>query len=177
MSHIFRKIVFLECVFQIQTYSGFNVCDSKVQTRRSDSHFFFTFMWPCIVTNFFVIKPAGCTNFINLFWHETLHVSESSSVHHQEFIHCTLSNGILVCHRFVDSFRAGPSWSCSKAVYKPLWHIPLPSAQWINSSWWTKELSETCRVTWQNKFVKLVHLFSFITKKWFSVFSVILKCQ
>ena len=30
----------------------------------------------------------------NLFWHETLHVSDSSSVHHQEFIHCTLSNGI-----------------------------------------------------------------------------------
>jgi len=26
-----------------------------------------------------------------------LHVSDSSSVHHQEFIHCTLSNGI--CHR------------------------------------------------------------------------------
>ena len=33
--------------------------------------------------------------------------SGSSSVHHQEFIHCTLSNGI--CHKgFEDSFRAGP---------------------------------------------------------------------
>jgi hypothetical protein len=29
-------------------------------------------------------------------YHETLHVSDSSSVHHQEFIHCKLSNGI--CH-------------------------------------------------------------------------------
>ena len=28
--------------------------------------------------------------------HETLHVSDSSSVHHQEFIDCTLNNG--VCH-------------------------------------------------------------------------------
>ena len=55
-----------------------------------------TFMWPCIVTNFFVIKPNRCTNFTNLFCHETLHVSDRSSVHHQEFIHCTLSNGI--CH-------------------------------------------------------------------------------
>ena len=36
------------------------------------------------------------TNFTNLFWHATLHVSDSSSVLHQEFIHCTLSNGI--CH-------------------------------------------------------------------------------
>jgi len=33
----------------------------------------------------------------NLFYHETLHVSDSASVHHQEFIHCTLSNGL--CHR------------------------------------------------------------------------------
>ena len=27
--------------------------------------------------------------------------------------------------------------SCSKAVYKPVWHIPLLSVQWINSWWWT----------------------------------------
>jgi len=58
-----------------------------------------------------------------------------------------------------------PSWSCSKAVYKPVWHIPLLSVQWINSWWWTDELSETCRVSWQNKFVKLLHLVGFITKK------------
>ena len=57
---------------------------------------FFTFMWPCIVTNFFVIKPTRCTNFTNLFCYETLHVSDSSSVHHQGFILCTFSNGI--CH-------------------------------------------------------------------------------
>ena len=112
-------------------------------------------MWPCIVTNFFVIKPTRCTNFTNLFCHETLHVSDSSSLHHQEFIHCILSNGI--CHT---------GWSCSKAVYKPVWHIPLLSVQWINSWWWIEELSETCRVSWQNKFVKLVHLVGFITKKY-----------
>ena len=42
----------------------------------------------------FIIKPTRCTNFTNIFWRETLHVSDSSHVHHQEFIHCTLSNGI-----------------------------------------------------------------------------------
>jgi hypothetical protein len=31
-------------------------------------------------------KIRRCTNFTNLFWHETLHVSDSSSVHHQELI-------------------------------------------------------------------------------------------
>jgi hypothetical protein len=41
------------------------------------------------------------------------------------------------------SFRAGPSWSCPKAVCKPVWHIPLLSVQRMNSWWWTKELSET----------------------------------
>jgi len=44
--------------------------------------------------NIFVVKPTRRTNFTNLFCPETLHVSDSSSVHHQEFIHCTLSNGI-----------------------------------------------------------------------------------
>ena len=46
--------------------------------------------------SYFIIKPNRCTNFMNLFWHKTLHVSGSSSAHHQEFIHCTLSSGI--CH-------------------------------------------------------------------------------
>ena len=33
-----------------------------------------------------------------------------------------------------------------------------------NSWWWTEELSETCRVLLQNKFVKLVHLVGFIIR-------------
>jgi len=49
-----------------------------------------------LLQNFFVTKPTRYTSFTNLFCHETLHVSDTSSVHHREFIHCTLSNGI--CH-------------------------------------------------------------------------------
>ena len=99
----------------------------------------FTFMWPCIVTNFFIMKPTRCTKFLNLLRHETLHVSDSSSAHHQEFIHCTLGTGM-----FEDSFRAGPGWNsvpsstCSKAVFKPVWHIPVPSVQWVNFWWWQR---------------------------------------
>jgi hypothetical protein len=102
----------------------------------------FTLVWQCILTNFFIIKPNRCTNFTNLFWNETLHVS--------------------------DSFRAGPGWNwfySVVAVYKPAWHKPLLSVQWINSWWWIEELFETCRVSFQNKFVKLVHLGGFIIKK------------
>ena len=63
------------------------------------------------------------------------------------------------------SFRAGPGWNCSKAVYELVGHTPLQSVQWINSWWWTDELSETCRVSLQNKFVKLGNLVGFIIKE------------
>jgi hypothetical protein len=115
---------------------------------------------------FFIIKPTRCTNFTNLFWHETLYVSDSSSVHNHEFIHCTLSNGVR--HTAFEQDQDGtavPSWSCSKVVYKPIWHISLLSLQWINSWWWTEELSETCRVSCQNKFMILVRLVDFIYKE------------
>jgi len=68
-------------------------------------------------------------------------------------------------------FGDGKSWSCSKAVYKPVWHIPLLSVQWINSWCWTDELSKTCTVSCQNKFVKLVQLVGFIIKKFVSMHS------
>jgi hypothetical protein len=90
-------------------------------------------MWPCIVINFFVIKPTRCTNFTY--------------------------------------------WSCSKALYKPVWHIPLLSVQWINSWWWADEISEICRISWQNIFVKLVLLVGFITKGQTKSFSHLLVCN
>ena len=118
-----------------------------------------TFMWPCIVTNFFVIKPTRCTNFTNLFCHETTcfgqFVCPSSGVYS---LYTQQWYVIQVCRQL-------SSRTCSKAVYKPVCHIPLLSVQWINSWWWTDELFETCRVSWQNKFVKLVYLGGFITKK------------
>jgi len=66
------------------------------------------------------------TNFSNIFWNSTLHVSDSLSVRHQESrtVHTALGR----CHTVLDS-------------------------------WWrTERLSETCRVLFQNKFEKFVHL-------------------
>jgi len=74
-------------------------------------------------------------------------------------VHSAVVYVIQVCRQL-------SSRSCfMKAVYKPVWHIPLPSVQWINSWWWTEELSEMCRISCQNKFVKLVHLVGFTIKK------------
>jgi hypothetical protein len=57
----------------------------------------------------------------------------------------------------------------SRTRMELVWHIPLLSVQWINSWWWTEKLSETCRVSCQNKFEKLVRLFGFILKNFFTV--------
>ena len=72
-------------------------------------------------------------------------------------VHSTIVYVIQVCRQLSSRSIC----SCSTAV----WHTPLLSVQWINSWWWTDELSETCRVSCQNKFVKLMHLVGFITKK------------
>jgi hypothetical protein len=80
---------------------------------------------------FFVTKPTRCTNFTNLFCHETLRVSDSSSVHHQEFILCTLSNG--TCH------------SCH------LWPAPLciiSPHYFINGTIFEKKVLDTKSVFW-----------------------------
>jgi hypothetical protein len=69
--------------------------------------FFLTFVWPCIVTNFLIIKPTRCTNFSNLFWNENLHVSDSSSVHHQELftVHSALVYVIQICRQLSSRIR------------------------------------------------------------------------
>jgi len=85
-----------------------------------------------------IIKPTRCTNFSNLFF-------EWKSTYFRQFLcpssgvfHCTHSSGI--CDTGLLTARA---------VSKPVSHIPLLCVQWKNSSWWTEELSETCRVLFQ----------------------------
>jgi hypothetical protein len=106
----------------------------------------FMFMWPWIVTNFFIIKPTRCTNFPHLLRYEILHVSCSSSVHSKCLftVHSALVYVINVWRQLSSRTR---------------------SLQWINYWWWAEELPETCRDSCPNKFAKLVHLVGFIIKK------------
>jgi len=123
-------------------------------------------MWPWIVINFFVIKPNRFTN-SHKFIFSRISICFGQFVCQSSGVYSLYTQQWFMSYSFVDSFRAEPgcnwvpSWSC----YKPVWHIPLLSVQWINSWWWTEELSEIYRDSWQNKFGKLVHLFGFITKK------------
>ena len=61
---------------------------------------------------FLTIKPTICTNFSKfLFWNETLLVSDSSSLHHQEF--ALYTQQCYMPYIFADSLRAGSGWNCS----------------------------------------------------------------
>ena len=46
--------------------------------------------------SFLIIKPMRCTDFLNLFWNRTLHVSDRFTVHHQES--STVNTAIGICH-------------------------------------------------------------------------------
>jgi len=56
---------------------------------------------------FRIIKPTRCSNFSILFWNETLHVSDSSSVHHREFfiVHTAMVYVIQVCWQLASRIR------------------------------------------------------------------------
>jgi hypothetical protein len=132
-----------------------NQRDIYIHVRRSLCNF--TFMWPCIVTNFFVIKPNRCTNFTNfiLSWNSTCFgqfICPSSGVY------SLYTQQWYISDRFVDSFRAGSGWNCSSILFL------------LGSCLRTPDDGQTkCpkHVEFHDKikFVKLVHLVGFITKK------------
>ena len=102
---------------------------------------------------FRTIKPTRCTNFSILFWNETLHVWDSSSVHHQEFftVHTAMVYVVQVCGQLASCLQTCTTYTV--AVYAVL-----------DYRLWTEELSETCRVSFQNKFEKLAHLVGCIVR-------------
>jgi hypothetical protein len=83
--------------------------------------FFFTFVWPCIITNFFITKPTRCTNLRNLSWHETLHASDSSSVHHQEYtVHSVMAYVIQVCRQLSSRTQTCMTYAIAECTVKQL---------------------------------------------------------
>ena len=85
-------------------------------------------MLPCIVIDLFLNNQPDAVIIPILFRYKTLHVSDIFSAHHQELstVHSALVSFMQVFDdRFQaqsgwNSFRVGPSSSCSKAVYKPV---------------------------------------------------------
>jgi hypothetical protein len=103
----------------------------------------FTFMWPRIVTNFFLIQTTDAPISRIYFCPETLHGSGSSSAHHQvSTVHSTLVYIMQV-------------W----------WHILVPNVQWKTPDDGQRNCTKHVDFLDKNKFGKLVRLFGFIKKK------------
>jgi hypothetical protein len=131
------------------------------------------------VLEILIIKATRCTAFLKfyfemklyMFWTIPLSNTRSFSLYTQRR---------YVSYRFVDNVQAGSWWIsiliCLKAVYKPVWHIPLLCVWWetpnvgqrscpkhvefhfvikfekisASSCFYHKDLSQ-CMVTWTQK--------------------------
>ena len=81
----------------------------------------FTCGWPWIAINSYT-KPTTCTNFSNLFlffWNKTLHVSDSTSVHHQQFftVHTAMVYAIQVCWQLASRIRTEAIQCIASTIY------------------------------------------------------------
>jgi hypothetical protein len=119
-----------------------------------------------LLRKFLIIKPTGCTDFSNLFleWNSTCFAQflcPSSGV-----FHCIHIIGI--CHTILQSAceqdQNVPSWSCSQAVCKTVWHIPLLCVQWKTPDDGQRNCPKHVEFHSKNKFEKLVHLVGFIIR-------------
>ena len=93
------------------------------------------------------------------FWNKTLHVSDSSSVHHQEFFNVHTA----IVQQDQDG-TAVPSWSCSQAVSRSVWRIPLLCVEWKTPDDGQRNCPKHVEFYFKNKFEKLVHLVGFIIR-------------
>jgi len=103
-----------------------------------------------ILLHFLIIKPTRCTNFSNLFWNEILHVSDSSSVHPQEFftVHTAIVYVIQVC------------WQLSCRIRMELQFHPEP-VQWKTPDDGQRKCPKHVQFHSKNKSEKSVHLVGF----------------
>jgi hypothetical protein len=133
-------------------------------------YFSFTFMWPCIVTNFFVINQLDVLIFqiyfgmkLYMFRTVSLSITRTYSLYTQQW---------YMSYKFVDSFRAGSGWNILillllESCLQSCMTYTIAGCTVSNSWWWTEKLSETYRVSFQNKCGKLVRPVGLLQRKIF----------
>ena len=119
-----------------------------------------------LIENILIIKPTICTNFSIFFGINTLQVSDSSSVHHQEFftVHTTMIHVIQVCWQLASRIRTERPDPARKLSTKPVWRIPLLCVQWKTPGDGQRNCPKHVDCYSKNKFEKLVHLVGFIKR-------------
>ena len=101
------------------------------------------------------IKPTRCNNFSNLFCNETLHISDSSSVHHQEFftVNTAIDTGLLTaCEQVQDPARK----LILPASCQHIYHCYAYSEKLSNDG--QRNCPKHVEFYSKNKFEKLLHL-------------------
>ena len=63
-----------------------------------------------------------------------------------------------------SGWNSVPSWSCSQAVSKPVWHIPLLCVQWKTPDDGQRNCPKHVEFCSKNKFEDLLHLVGFIIR-------------
>jgi len=117
-------------------------------------------------TSFLIIKLNRSTNFSIYSWNENLHVSGSSSVHHQAFFHCIHSNGtchaglLTACEQDQDG-RPDHAHKLSANLYG-IHHCCVYSEKTPDDG--QRNYPKHVEFYSKNKFEKLVHLFGFIIR-------------
>jgi hypothetical protein len=74
----------------------------------------------------------------------------------------------MVCHTGLLDHDV-PSWSCSQAVSKPVWHIPLLCVQWKTPNDGQRNCPKHVEFYSKNKFEKLVYLVGFIIRNYLTM--------
>jgi hypothetical protein len=115
--------------------------------------------------NFPIIKATRFTNFSNLFLEMKL-----CSHQHLFTVHSAMVYVILVCGQLSSSrIRMELHWSfiliLLESCLQTCMTYTIAECTVNNSWWWTEDLSETYRVSFQNKFEKFVNLVGFIVGK------------
>jgi hypothetical protein len=118
------------CLYSTPNLTVFEAPDTVEVTN-------FIFMWPCIVTNFFLIKPTDALISKIYFCQENLHVSGSSCAHHQEF--STVHSALVYVMQF---------W----------WRTAVPNVQWKTPDDGQRNCQKHVDFLDKNKFWKLVRL-------------------
>jgi len=109
-----------------------------------------------------IIKPTRRTNFSNLFRNKNLHVSDCSSVHHQEFftVHTAITGHTVTA----DSLLAGSGRSCILILLYDIYHKQLLCVQRKTPDDGQRICPKHEDFYSKNKFKKLVYLIGFVIR-------------
>jgi hypothetical protein len=150
-------------MFRTLIYSSSGVCDCVDELPHRSSCSQFVVCWSFWCGRFLVVfvLQAGAEGSVLILLASC----------QQNCMMCTMKYSCWWTEELSETCRVGPgrnsfpSWSCSLAVSKPVWHIPLLCVQWKAPDHGQRNCPKHVEFYSKNKFEKLVHLVGFIIRK------------